>query len=42
VDTGSREESSGHLEHLDNLPSRVQQLFGAAVRSLSGGITLPS
>jgi hypothetical protein len=42
VDTGSREENSVHLEHLDNFPSQVRQLFGAAVRSLPGGITLPS
>jgi transmembrane sensor len=33
---------SFHLEHLDNFPSQVQQLFGAAVRALPGGITLLS
>lgn len=33
---------SFHLDHLDNFPSQVQQLFGAAVRVLPGGITLLS
>jgi transmembrane sensor len=33
---------SFHLEHLDNFPSQVQQLFGAAVRARPGGITLLS
>lgn len=33
---------SFHLDHLDNFPNQVQQLFGAAVRVLPGGITLLS
>ncbi len=29
-----------HLDHLDNFPSQVQQLFGVGVRTLPGGIVL--
>jgi len=29
-----------HLDHLDNFPNQVQQLFGVGVRALPGGIVL--
>lgn len=29
-----------HVDHLDNFPSQVQQLFGAGIRVLPGGIVL--
>ncbi len=29
-----------HIDHLDNFPNQVQQLFGAGVRVLPGGIVL--